>query len=87
MKDDASSADKLKTKEVDKEMKTKLVLVMYDAFICGGSIFRDDFCREYKISERTFYRYILSVSKFLAAYKPDYFIKNDGVGGYFLKGY
>ena len=45
-------------------MKTKLVLLMYDALLCGGSVLRDDFCKEYKISERTFYRYLLAVSKF-----------------------
>ena len=48
---------------------------------------RDDFCKEYKISERTFYRYLLAVSKFFAAYKPNYYICKDGAGVYYLKGY
>ncbi len=68
-------------------MKTKLVLLMYDAFLCGGSVLRDDFCKEYKISARTFYRYLLAVSKFFAAYKPNYCIRKDGAGVYYLKGF
>lgn len=68
-------------------MKTKLVLLMYDALLCGGSVLRDDFCKEHNISERTFYRYLLAVSKFFAAYKPQHRIWKDGAGVYYLKGY
>lgn len=87
MQDDASSADKIKKQKRQTNMKTKLVLLMYDALLCGGSVLRDDFCKEYKISERTFYRYLLAVSKFFAAYKPNYYIRKDGAGVYYLKGY
>ena len=68
-------------------MKLKLVLLMYDALLGGGSVLRDDFCKEHKISERTFYRYLLAVSEFLTAYKPKCCIENDGLGVYFLKRY
>jgi len=87
VQDDASSADKIKKQKRQTNMKTKLVLLMYDALLCGGSVLRDDFCKEYKISERTFYRYLLAVSKFFAAYKPNYYIRKDGAGVYYLKGY
>lgn len=87
MQDDASSADRIKKQKRQTNMKTKLVLLMYDALLCGGSVLRDDFCKEYKISERTFYRYLLAVSKFFAAYKPNYYIRKDGAGVYYLKGY
>ena len=46
---------------------------------------RDDFCKEHNISERTFYRYLLAVSKFFAAYKPQHRIWKDGAGVYYLK--
>ena len=87
MQDDASSADRIKKQKRQINMKTKLVLLMYDALLCGGSVLRDDFCKEYKISERTFYRYLLAVNKFFAAYKPNYYIRKDGAGVYYLKGY
>ena len=66
-------------------MKTKLVLLMYDALVSGGSILRDDFCKEHKICERTFYRYLFSVNEFLRTYKPQVSVANDGLGVYFLK--
>lgn len=66
-------------------MKTKLVLLMYDALLSGGSILREDFCKKHKICERTFYRYLVFLNEFLETNRPQFNVVNDGLGVYFLK--
>lgn len=67
-------------------MKTELILLLYDALVCGGSVARKNFCAEHSLSERTFYRYMREVSAFVRAHKPEYIIDiAEPQGRYYLK--
>lgn len=67
-------------------MKIELILLLYDALICGGNIVRKNFCAEHSLSERTFYRYMREISIFFRAHKPEYIIDiAEWKGQYYLK--
>ena len=67
-------------------MKIQLILLLYDELLMGKSIERSDFCKEHKISERTFYRYLHELTDFLRAYKQAYIVDMREPGGrYYLK--
>lgn len=67
-------------------MKTELILLMYDALIGGGSISRKIFCAQYKISERTFYRYLRELTAYLAKHRSACTVEVlEPDGRYFLK--
>ncbi len=63
-------------------MKTFIVLCLYDAMLNGEEVSRATFCAQHNISERTFYRYINEIGKFLMRCKSKYVISantNDSV--------
>lgn len=67
-------------------MKIQLILLLYDELLMGKSIERSDFCKEHRISERTFYRYLHELTDFLRAYKQAYIVDMREPGGrYYLK--
>ena len=68
-----------------RQMKIKLILLLYDALINGETISRKKFCAEYVVSERTFYRYMQEIVSFLRAHKSSCYIDLQNEGDYFLK--
>lgn len=67
-------------------MKTEIVLAIYDKLLRCETIKRKSVCRAYKISERTFYRYIRDISLYLMSYRPDVVIDiREPDGEYYLR--
>ena len=58
-------------------MKTDLILLMYDELCIGKSFTRQEFCRAHFISERTFYRYLREIGKFLNEHKPAFCVHHS----------
>ncbi len=67
-------------------MKIQTILLLYDALMRGETLSRTEFCALHKISERTFYRYMREISRFLRQYRPDCIVDiMRDEGKYFLK--
>lgn len=47
-------------------MKIESILLLYDELIGGKTVSRAEFCAEYSITERTFYRYLREITAFCA---------------------
>lgn len=68
------------------KMKIEMILLLYDRLLSGEDVSRREFCAEYSISERTFYRYLRAITDFLRVHKPMCFVDVlDCSGTYFLK--
>lgn len=69
-----------------KQMKTQLILLLYDTLLFSKRVLRREFCDENSISERTFYRYIKEIGLFLMHNKCNYIINVDETTGvYYLE--
>ena len=67
-------------------MKIESILLLYDELIGGKTVWRAEFCAEYSITERTFYRYLREITAFLRAHKSSYIVDvSERKGAYFLK--
>lgn len=67
-------------------MKIESILYIYDALLGGQKIDRNTFCAQFKISERTFYRYMREINAFIRKHKPEYIVDvKEPAGGYFIK--
>lgn len=67
-------------------MKIELILLLYDTFLNGEVISRSEFCAVHYISERTFYRYIRTLSAFLRAHKSSFVLDVlEPQGRYYMK--
>lgn len=54
-------------------MKIELILLLYDELISGKTVLRKEICVKYKVSERTFSRYIHVITVFFRIYESTYF--------------
>ena len=67
-------------------MKTENILYIYDVLVGRQKIVRNDFCVEFGVSERTFYRYVRIISDFLRKYRSEYVIDvQNNSGEYYIK--
>ena len=67
-------------------MKTQIILSLYEDLISGRLVKRKKFCKDYEISERTFYRYLREISIFLMKSSPEKVLcETEGKGEYYLK--
>lgn len=67
-------------------MKIESILYIYDALLSGQRIARNAFCAQFKISERTFYRYMREINAFIRKYKPECVVDvQEPAGEYFIK--
>lgn len=67
-------------------MKTQIILSLYDQLLAGSSVKREDACVAFGISERTFYRYVKEISKYLSTKKTEYILtEKEGLGEYSMK--
>ena len=67
-------------------MKIESILYIYDALLSGQRIARNAFCSQFKISERTFYRYMREINAFIRKYKPECVVDvQEPAGEYFIK--
>lgn len=67
-------------------MKIENILYIYDALLGGQKIDRNTFCAQFKISERTFYRYMREINAFIRQYKPECVVDvQEPAGEYFIK--
>ena len=67
-------------------MKIESILLLYDELIGGKTVSRAEFCAEYSITERTFYRYLREITAFLRAHKSSYIVDvSERKGANYLK--
>lgn len=64
-------------------MKTQLILTLYDKLTVGNGVDREQFCADFAISERTFYRYIREINLFIMRAKRTLVLKVDEPTGHY----
>ena len=62
-------------------MKTQLILTLYDMLCSDKGVDRKVFCKDFEISERTFYRYIKEINLFIMHTKRNFVLREEEPAG------